>query len=78
MKLHPKQFLTFTLPVAGGLYKEKRLFLFFEGFIPEGWMLDIATKNWKLNPNDRMGLLLAGCQHCIGAVCVIPEKSGHE
>jgi len=34
--------------------------------------LDIASKNWKINKNDRMGLLMACCQNCIGAVSVIP------
>ena len=69
---YPKQFITFTMPVTNKLYTDKRLFPFFEGLIPEGWLLDIATKNWKLNPNDRMGLLLACCHNCIGAVSVIP------
>jgi serine/threonine-protein kinase HipA len=40
--------------------------------IPEGWLLTIAEKNWKLNPRDRMGLLLACCEDCIGAVSVHP------
>lgn len=71
-ELYPKQFLTFTMPVGGGPYRDKRLFPFFEGLIPEGWLLDIATKTWKLNPNDRMGLLLACCRNCIGAVSVEP------
>ena len=75
---HDNQFLTFTMPVRVELYTEKRLFPFFEGLIPEGWLLDIATKTWKLNPNDRMGLLLACCQNCIGAVSVIPFDLKHE
>lgn len=75
---HPNQFLTFTMPVRPQPYKDKRLFPFFEGLIPEGWLLDIAAKNWKLNPNDRMGLLLACCQNCIGAVSVIPMDKEHE
>lgn len=70
---HPDQFLTFTMPVRQSPYKENRLFPFFEGLIPEGWLLNIAAKNWKINPNDRMGLLLACCQNCIGAVSVIPN-----
>jgi len=74
-ELYPKQFLTFTMPVNGGPYTDKRLFAFFEGLIPEGWLLDIATKTWKLNPNDRMGLLLACCHNCIGAVSVEPLVS---
>ena len=54
------------------------LFPFFDGLIPEGWLLDIAEKNWKLNPRDRMGLLLACCKDCIGAVSVYPinEEEG--
>jgi len=71
---HPDQFLTFTLPVRTEPYVSQLLFAFFEGLIPEGWLLNIATKNWKLNPNDRMGLLLACCRNCIGAVSVIPRE----
>tara|TARA_R110002012_G_scaffold253877_1_gene432921 strand:- start:21906 stop:22241 length:336 start_codon:yes stop_codon:yes gene_type:complete len=70
------QFLTFTMPVTEKPYINNHLFAFFEGLIPEGWLLDIASKNWKLQPNDRMGLLLACCQNCIGAVSVqsIPDS----
>ena len=60
------------------VYKEKRLFPFFEGLIPEGWLLDIATKNWKINVNDRMGLLLACCSNCIGAVSVEPLNTNDD
>jgi serine/threonine-protein kinase HipA len=45
---------------------------FFDGLIPEGWLLEIAEKNWKLDARDRMGILLATCQDCIGAVSVEP------
>ena len=68
IKRYPRPFITFTMPVQNQEYRDKRLFAFFEGLIPEGWLLDIASKNWKINPNDRMGLLLACCQNCIGAV----------
>ncbi len=63
---------------AGVAYREKRLFPFFEGLIPEGWLLDIASKSWKINTNDRMGLLLACCRNCIGAVSVLPISEEHE
>lgn len=75
---YPGQFLTFTMPVSEAKYTDKRLFPFFEGLIPEGWLLEIATKNWKINPNDRMGLLLACCQNCIGAVSVKSIPDGDE
>ena len=78
VKKHPNHFLTFTMPVRATPYEDNRLFSFFEGLIPEGWLLDIATRNWKLNPNDRMGLLLACCHNCIGAVSVIPIEQNHE
>jgi len=45
---------------------------FFDGLVPEGWLLDIATRNWKLDPRDRVGLLLNLCSECIGAVRVLP------
>ena len=69
---YPSQFLTFTMPVRSKEYIDKRLFPFFDGLIPEGWLLDVASKSWKINTNDRMGLLLACCQNCIGAVSVHP------
>lgn len=68
----PDRFLTFTMPVSEKKYQSNRLFPFFEGLIPEGWLLEIASKNWKINRNDRMGLLLACCRNCIGAVSVVP------
>ena len=36
----------------------------------EGWLLDVAVRNWKLDPGDRFGLLLAVCRDCIGDVSV--------
>lgn len=60
------------MPVSEKIYKEKRIFPFFEGLIPEGWLLEIAAESWKINKNDRMGLLLACCKNCIGAVSVQP------
>ena len=75
---HPNDFITFTMPVIDKPYIDNRLFPFFEGLIPEGWLLDIASENWKINRNDRMGLLLACCQNCIGAVSVEPIKINNE
>jgi serine/threonine-protein kinase HipA len=75
---HPDDFITFTMPVREEPYIEKRLFPFFDGLIPEGWLLDIASENWKINRNDRMGLLLACCQNCIGAVSVKPIPEADE
>lgn len=64
--------VSFTLPLQKELFKSKTMFSFFDGLIPEGWLLDIAGNNWKINPRDRMSLLLTFCEDCIGAVSVIP------
>lgn len=66
--------VSLTLPLQEKVYTSNVLFPFFDGLIPEGWLLDIAEKNWKLNPRDRMGLLLACCKDCIGAVSVEEVK----
>jgi serine/threonine-protein kinase HipA len=66
--------ISLTLPIQKAIYTSNVLFPFFDGLIPEGWLLDIAEKNWKLNPRDRMGLLLACCKDCIGAVSIEEVK----
>ena len=64
--------ISLTHPLKEQPYTSKILFPFFDGLIPEGWLLAIAQNNWKLNPRDRMGLLMACCKDCIGAVSVHP------
>lgn len=70
--------VSLTLPLQDKAYKERYLFPFFDGLIPEGWLLDIATHNWKLSPRDRMGLLMQCCHDCIGAVSIKAEEVEHE
>ena len=72
--------VSLSLPLQSEPFVDKRLFPFFDGLIPEGWLLEIAEKTWKINPRDRMGLLLACCRDCIGAAGVIPivEEANHE
>lgn len=65
--------ISLTLPLTETPVKSTVMFPFFDGLIPEGWLLDVAEKNWKLNQRDRMGLLLACCKDCIGAVSVIED-----
>jgi serine/threonine-protein kinase HipA len=72
IKKYPEMFITFQMPVSNQIYRSKRLFPFFDGLIPEGWLLNIASISWKINKNDRMGLLLACCQNAIGAVTIHP------
>ena len=64
------QAVSLTLPKQSEAYISTTLFAFFDGLIPEGWLLNIVTQNWKLDAKDRFGLLLVACQDCIGAVSV--------
>lgn len=74
---HP---VSLTLPLNIKEFKSNAMFPFFDGLIPEGWLLDIAAKSWKIDRRDRMSLLLTCCKDCIGAISVhpIPQNSNHE
>ena len=72
LKSSKAEAISLTLPLSDEPYRDKVLFPFFDGLIPEGWLLDIAEKNWKIDSRDRMSLLLACCKDCIGAVGVEP------
>ena len=43
-----------TLPLQKEEFHNNVLFPFFDGLIPEGWLLNVAEKNWKLDQRDRM------------------------
>ena len=62
--------VSLTLPVSNEVYLSKTLFPFFAGLIPEGWLLNVVCRNWKINQNDRFGLLLVACKDCIGNVVI--------
>ena len=67
--------VSLTLPLQEEEYTSKTLFAFFDGLIPEGWLLDIVSRNWKIDRKDRFGLLLVACKDPIGNVCI---KEGQE
>ncbi|WP_044976619.1 HipA N-terminal domain-containing protein [Ruminococcus sp. HUN007] len=67
--------VSLTLPLQNEKYTSGTLFPFFDGLIPEGWLLDIVSRNWKIDRNDRFGLLLAACRDSIGNVSIRSEKS---
>ena len=62
--------ISLTLPLSDKEYESNVMFPFFDGLIPEGWLLEIAKKNWNLNPRDRMEILLKTCHDCVGAVSI--------
>lgn len=66
--------VSLTLPLQKEEYVSNVLFPFFDGLIPEGWLLDAVSRNWKMNENDRFGLLLVACKDPIGNVSVMEKK----
>jgi serine/threonine-protein kinase HipA len=66
--------VSLTLPLQVEKYTSNTLFSFFDGLIPEGWLLDVVSRNWKINVNDRFGLLLVACKDSIGNVSVREER----
>lgn len=68
---HP---ISLVLPLRKAPFVEKTMLPFFDGLIPEGWLLNLAEKNWKIDRKDRMSLLLTLCEDCIGAVKVVDDS----
>lgn len=64
--------VSLTMPLREKTYRSNVLFPFFDGLIPEGWLLDVALRNTDISILDRMSLLLLCCKDCIGAVSVEP------
>lgn len=60
--------VSLTLPKREEPYTSHVLFPFFDGLIPEGWLLNVVAHNWKIDKNDRFGILLIACHDPIGNV----------
>ncbi len=65
--------ISLTLPLKEDAYRDNVLFPFFDGLIPEGWLLDITEQSWKISDLDRFSLLLVCCMDCIGNISIISE-----
>ncbi|MCQ2136251.1 MAG: HipA N-terminal domain-containing protein [Bacteroidales bacterium] len=69
---HDATAISLTLPLRAEAFSSPVLFPFFDGLIPEGWLLDVALRNTDISVLDRMSLLLLCCKECIGSVSVLP------
>lgn len=70
--------ISLTLPLREEAFVSPVLFPFFDGLIPEGWLLNVAIRNTDISVLDRMSLLLLCCKECIGSVSVVPKSNGGE
>ncbi len=66
--------VSLTLPVTDQPYLSTTLFSFFDGLIPEGWLLDMVSRNWKIDRRDRFGLLMVACKDPIGNVSIRGDR----
>ncbi len=66
--------VSLTMPLREEEYKSKALFPFFDGLIPEGWLLQVVSDNWKIDRKDRFGVLMVACRDGIGNVSVREER----
>ena len=78
LTLKDAQPVSLTLPLQTEAFVSPVLFPFFDGLIPEGWLLDVALRNTDISILDRMSLLLLCCKECIGSVSVVPINQSEE
>lgn len=62
--------VSMTMPMREEPYTSRTLFSFFDGLIPEGWLLNVVAHNWKIDRNDRFGILMVACHDPIGNVSI--------
>jgi serine/threonine-protein kinase HipA len=66
--------VSLTMPLRREPYVTEGLHPYFENLLPEGWLLEIATKKLKIGKDDAFGILLAMCADCIGVVEIVPAE----
>lgn len=66
--------VSLTMPLSDQAYTSRTLFPFFDGLIPEGWLLGVVSRNWKIDAKDRFGLLLVACKDGIGNVSIRGDR----
>jgi len=64
--------ISFSMPLRSEKYESARLFPFFDGLLPEGWLLDLISATAKIDKNDKFQLLLHTGRDPIGAVSIWP------
>src|SRR5689334_19783803 len=65
-----------TMPLQAEPFKSSTLFPFFDGLLPEGWLLDLTASVLKIDSHDRFELLLHTGSDTVGAVTVRPAPEG--
>ena len=62
--------VSLTLPLRREEYVSPFLFPFFDGLIPEGWLLEKVSETWQIDRFDRFGLLGVSCLDTVGSISI--------
>lgn len=70
--------ISLAMPLTATKYESPMLFPFFDGMLPEGWLLELTCTSAKIDKNDKFHLLLHTGKDPIGAISVRPaDKESH-
>lgn len=70
--------ISLAMPLTETKYESPTLFPFFDGLLPEGWLLELTCTSAKIDKNDKFHLLLHTGKDPIGAISVRPaDKESH-
>jgi serine/threonine-protein kinase HipA len=69
--------ISLSMPLRAETYDSKELFPFFDGLLPEGWLLDLDCAAAKIDKNDKFRLLLHTGRDPVGAVSVRPIEESN-
>jgi serine/threonine-protein kinase HipA len=62
--------ISLSMPLRADKYESTKLFPFFDGLLPEGWLLDLISVAEKIDKRDKFRLLLHTGRDPIGAVSI--------
>lgn len=69
--------ISLAMPLRAAPYESTELFPFFDGLLPEGWLLDLTCAVAKIDKDDKFRLLLHTGADPVGAVSVRPLEERH-
>jgi serine/threonine-protein kinase HipA len=68
--------ISLAMPLREEKYESSALFPFFDGLLPEGWLLELTCTAAKIDKEDKFHLLLHTGKDPVGAVSVRPLDKG--
>ncbi len=64
--------ISLAMPLTETKYESTALFPFFDGLLPEGWLLELTCTSAKIDKNDKFHLLLHTGKDPMGAISIRP------